>query len=72
MQNRNYLRFRGFTGGSLLKNLPTQEMWVRSWLAKILWRRKWQPTPGFLPGESHGQGSLAGYRSWGHKKLDTT
>ena len=28
---------------------------------KILWRRKWQPTPAFLPGESHGQRSLAGY-----------
>ena len=31
------------------------------WVGKILWRRKWQPTPVFLPGESHGQGSLAGY-----------
>ena len=32
------------------------------------WRRKWQPTPVFLPGESHGQRSLAGCRLWGHKK----
>ena len=31
----------------------------------------WQPTPVFLPGESHGQRSLAGYSSWGHKELDT-
>ena len=31
------------------------------------WRRKWQPTPVFLPGECHGQGSLAGYRPWGRK-----
>ena len=31
------------------------------------WRRKWQPTPVFLPGESHGQRSLAGYIPWGHK-----
>ena len=31
------------------------------------WRRKWQPTPVFLPGESHGQRSLAGYSLWGHK-----
>ena len=31
------------------------------------WRRKWQPTPVFLPGESHGQRSLAGYSPWGHK-----
>ena len=39
---------------------------------KIPWRRKWQPTPVFLPGESHGQRSLQGYSSWGHKELDTT
>jgi len=32
------------------------------------WRRKWQPTPVFLPGESHGRRSLAGCRLWGHKK----
>ena len=36
------------------------------------WRRKWQPTPVFLPGESHGQGSLVGCRLWGHTELDTT
>ena len=36
------------------------------------WRRKWQPTPGFLPGKFHGYGSLAGNNSWGHKELDTT
>ena len=32
------------------------------------WRRKWQPTPVFLPGEFHGQGSLVGGSSWGHKE----
>ena len=31
------------------------------WVGKILWRRKWQPVPGFFPGESHGQRSLADY-----------
>ena len=31
------------------------------------WRRKWQPTPVFLPGESHGQRSLVGYTPWGHR-----
>ena len=36
------------------------------------WRRKWQPIPVFLPGDSHGQGSLMGYSSQGHKELDTT
>ena len=36
------------------------------------WRRKWQPTPVFLPGESHGQWSLLAYSPWGHKESDTT
>ena len=36
------------------------------------WRRAWQPTPVFLPGESHGQRSLVGYSSSGHKDLDMT
>ena len=35
------------------------------WVRKILWGRKWQPTPVFLPGESHGQRSLMGYSLWG-------
>ena len=36
------------------------------------WRRKWQPTPVFLPGESQGQGSLVGCRLWGHTESNTT
>ena len=36
------------------------------------WRRKWQPTPVFLPGESQGRGSLAGCRLWGCTESDTT
>ena len=40
-------------------------------VGKIPWRRAWQPTP-VLPGESHGQKSLAGYSSWSHKELDVT
>ena len=36
------------------------------------WRRKWQPTPVFLPGESQGRGSLVGCRLWGCTELDTT
>ena len=39
---------------------------------KIPWRRAWKPTPVLLPGESHGQNSLAGYSPWGHKESDTT
>ena len=42
------------------------------WVRKIPWRRKWQPTPVLLPGESHGQRSLAGYSPWGCKEQDTT
>ena len=37
-----------------------------------LWRRKWQPTPVFLPGEPHGHKSLVCYSAWGYKELDTT
>ena len=40
-----------------------------SWVGKIPWRRKWQPTSVFLPGKSYGQGSLAGYSPWGHKRV---
>ena len=36
------------------------------------WRRKWQPTPVFLPGESQGRGSLLGCRLWGRTESDTT
>src|SRR5574337_710322 len=36
------------------------------------WRRKWQPTPVFLPGESQGRGSLVGCRLWGLTESDTT
>ena len=39
---------------------------------KIPWRRARQPTPVFLPGESHGQRSLKGYSPWGCKEPDTT
>ena len=38
----------------------------------MLWRRAWQPAPVFLPGESHGQRSLAGYSPWGRKESDPT
>ena len=52
--------------------LPCRRPWFDPWVRRILWRRKGQPTPVFLPGESHGQRSLAGYSPWGHKELDTT
>ena len=43
-----------------------------SWVGKILWRMKWQPTPVSLPGKFPGQKSLAGYSPWDHKELNTT
>ena len=43
--------------------------WFDPWVRKIPWRRAWQPAPVFLPGESHGERSLAGYR---HEELDVT
>ena len=39
------------------------------WSRKIPGRRKWQPTPVFLPGKSHGQRSLVGYSPWGRKRV---
>ena len=43
-----------------------------SWIAKIPWRRAWQPTSVFLPGIFHKQRSLADYSPWGRKESDTT
>ena len=64
----------GFPVGSVVKNLPVNAGDVSSIpeKGKIPWRRKWQPTSVFLPGESNGQRSLAGDSSWGHKGLVTT
>ena len=45
----------------MVKNMPAkQEVWVGSLVGKMPWKRKWQPSPVFLPGKSHGQRSLAG------------
>ena len=41
-------------------------------LCTPVWRRQWQPTPVFLPGESQEWGNLVGCRLWGHTELDTT
>ena len=46
--------------------------WLRICLAMQPWKRAWQPTPVFLPGESHGQRSLVGYSACGCKELDVT
>ena len=60
-----------------VKNLPAnagrrKRYEFNPWVGKTLWRRAWQPTPVFSPGESHGQRSLAGYSPWGCKEWDTT
>ena len=61
----------GFPGGVSGKE-PTCQRGLDPWVGKILWRRTWQPTPVFLPGESHGQRSLAGYSPRGPKETDMT
>ena len=57
--------FGGFPGGTSGKEPACQHRRLKRcgfdpWVGKIPWRRKWQPTPVFLPGEPHGQRSLAG------------
>ena len=39
------------------------------WVRKVSWRRKWQPTPVFLPGRYHGQRSLGAYSPWGYERV---
>ena len=59
----------------MIKNLPVNAGDVRCgfnpWVSKVPWRREWQPTPVFLPGESHGQTSLVGNGPRGLKEVDT-
>ena len=66
--------FLGFPGVTQYKEYACQcrRHGFSPWVRKIPWRRKWQPTPVFLPGEFHGQKSLAGYSPWGHIESDTT
>ena len=71
---QSFYRGRGFPDVSDCKESacnagrPRFDPWVR----KMPWRREWLPILVFLPRESHGQRSLAGYRPWVHKELDTT
>ena len=67
----------GFPGGASGKEPACQCKRQKSLafdprIRKIPWRRVWQPTPVFLPGESHGQRSLEGCGSYGHKESDMT
>ena len=83
-KKKSYIPWKPFIQNSypLLLLLPELPRWLSDkksacqwrrcgsspWVGKIPWRRKWQPTPVFLPGKPHGQRSLAGYSSWGCKK----
>ena len=67
----------GFPGGASGKEPACQcKRYKRRefdpWVRKIPWRRTWRPIPVFLPGESHGQGSLVSYSLWGCEELDTS
>ena len=68
----------GFPGGSEVKVSASNAEDLSSipgfnpWVGKIPWRRKWQPTPVFLPGESHGRRSLVGYSPRGRIESDMT
>ena len=68
------LYIAGFLGGSDGKESACTAGKPRfdPWVGKIPWRRAWQPTPVFLPGEFQGQRSLVGYSPWGHEELDTS
>ena len=63
-----------FPGGSVLKNLPFQCRRCRfhPWAGKVPWRRKWKPTPAFLPGKYHGQRFLAGSSRGGLRESGMT
>ena len=52
--------------------MQCRRAWFDPWVRKFPWKREWQPTPVFLPGEFQGQRSLEGYSPWGHKESDMT
>ena len=67
----------GFPGGASGKEPDCQcgrlkRCGFDPWVGEIPWRREWQPTPVFLPRESHGLRGLAGYIPWSYKESDTT
>ena len=69
---KNSLFWMGSPGNAVVKNPPANAGEARDsgfdpWVGKIPWRRKWQHTPVFLPGKSHGQRSLDGFSPWGHR-----
>ena len=74
---QKYCCFLGFSGGASGKEPGCQCRRLKTrrfdpWLGKVPWRKKWQPTPVFLPGKSHGQRSLGGYSTQSCTESDTT
>ena len=74
VNNLQVFMTQGFPGGASGKEPDCQCSRLEicgfdAWVGKIPWRRKWEPTPVFLPGKSHGQRSLVG-SPWGRKELD--
>ena len=68
----NWTTHKSRSGSTVVKSLPAnQETRSNPWVRKIPWRRKWQPTPVFLPGKFHRQRSLVGYGPWGHRVSTT-
>ena len=70
-----YTLYKGLPGGASGKEPAPQCKEQKRhtsdpWVGKIRWRRKWQPTPVFLPGEAHGQRSQVDYSVYGHKESD--
>ena len=69
------MSFLGFPGGLVSKEsacnagdcLQCKRPEFNPWVRKLPYRRKWLPSPVFLPEEFHGQRSLADYSQWGHK-----
>ena len=72
-----WMKIRGFPGGLEVEKYTGQcrrhrRHGFNTWIGKILWSRKWQPTPVFLPEKSQGQRSLSSYSPWVHQELNTT
>ena len=66
----NHPKTWGSLVAQIVKNMPAMlETQVQSLVRKIRWRREWQPTPVFLPGEVHGQRSLASYSPWSLQRV---
>ena len=69
---KTYMDFSGGSDDKVYICLQCRRPGFDPWVRKILWGRKWQPTPVLLPGKSHGQRSIVSYSPWGLKESDTT